>query len=239
MSWERLCLVAGFITLSEASNSPLMAEAYRFGKIADAGKLISTLLEKENLKPEQLLVIFDVDGTLTSRGDPEEKETALPRGDAISVVNGLKKAGVNLVASSAWDDFHSVLVRINDLGLSGCFGYDLKSAVPVHKKERFASPVDGKLSVEIQWYGAGNAVSVQDPEVDPEFFRQKALAPYLVPAVAEKLNRHEIRHVVFIDDSEGNIGIFYDDAARLKLFDKIQVDTIELGDAEDDPAGHE
>ena len=235
MNWKNSYLVVGSIVLFGSSTLSLKAAVLQFDKISKVGDYIKTTESNEHIKPEQILLILDVDGTLTSEGTPEEGETAKPRGNAVSLMKAFKAEGINLVASSAWDDFKSVLVRINDIGLSDTFGVDAKHGQIVNKKEKFPSNED-KLSVDIHWFGIGNVVSVQDPKVDDEFFRQKALAPYLIPALAEKLKKQEIKHVVFVDDSEGNIEIFHQDVERFKLYDKIPVDSIELGEAIHDPA---
>jgi hypothetical protein len=84
----------------------------------------------------------------------------------------------------------------------------------------------------------GRIVSVIDPAVDDEFYREKALAPYFIHELHEKILKRKIRKVIFIDDSSGNCGLFRGDVERLKLYHGIDWDDINIGDPETDPPVH-
>src|SRR5208283_2815476 len=109
---------AGIILSTLCSTSPIWAKSLEFEKLSNVGDYIQK--ELSIFKPEDILVIFDVDGTLTDEGEPSGKKAA-PRDHSIALVKKLKVQGVQLVASSAWDDFKSVVVRVDQLGLAECF----------------------------------------------------------------------------------------------------------------------
>ena len=168
--------------------------------------------------PRQVLLVLDVDGTLTNYSMPGEHETQA-RGNAVEFVTKMVDRGVNVVISSAWDQFDETLERLRDLGLSEKLRISQKtcfSGIPIQV---------GALTFEGSECHTGLVSSVQDPVVDRRYYREKAYAySYVYPNLESAL----ITHVVFADDSSGNVQQFLSDLQRAGIFKNAQVKTFTL-----------
>lgn len=166
----------------------------------------------KGIKPQEILVVFDVDGTLTMDSTPDPSHTALPKNQAPQVIKVLSQMGVRIVISSAWKDFNQTKKTINELGL----GFLLQGLSYMRLYERFNVAK------------AGSVVSVQDTTQPTVYYRKKAHAPRFVypDAVLESVKR-----VIFCDDSSGNIEEFKNDMAEYDEYiygSVVPVDYIEI-----------
>jgi hypothetical protein len=213
-----------FILYSHSSF--LFAEDFKAKKIASVDTHVDSLLETGDLQPHEILIIFDVDGTLTDQILPNDKIPARPRGKSVTLVKRLKKKGIHLIASSAWKNFKGTLKRIRELGLSDAFEANTSQGHEIQQQEMNFSNSDREEL--IRYYLEGNIISVQNPCIDAIYYRQKAMAPYLVPTIREKLESRLIKRVLLVDDSIRNIEFFKRDVDRLKLYQGIEIDSFLL-----------
>ena len=218
-------LLAAFVWTGTLQLS--MAADISMDHIADVEQLVTHAMTAGKLQPSEILVIFDVHGTLTSKRVPDQNPV-IARGKAVPLVQRLHQQGVNLVASSAWNEFRAPH-DLGQLGLDEPFGCGKESTSGASTFKTH----DGK-EVKVNGYSNGNAVSIQDPQVDPRYFRQKALAPYFVLG-QEKMNR--IKQVILVDDSAVNIDYFKIDVQRFGLYPNVAIDYVTLSDPDRDPAG--
>jgi hypothetical protein len=176
--------------------------------IRKVARKVSRLLKDEiNLvKPEEIAVVLDVDGTLTDHSQPG-KHPVKPRYDSTDVVCKLINQHVNVVISSAWNIFDETLGRLTALGLAKDLG------IMDPSQTKFGTfNVNGTF---FDYIYLGKVVSVRKhPCLDDIYYRQKALAPYVLGFGTN------IKKVIFADDSGSNIQIFKEDIKKYKLYPK-------------------
>ena len=179
---------------------------------------------------EQILLVLDVDGTLTNYSDPDDHKNDKPfgaRGNATNFVTGMVNSGVQVVVSSAWDKFEDTLGRLEKIGLS--------EALNVNRNDIKCNNDELELNNKIfklNYCKVGFVASVMDVDFNSIFYRQKAFAfKYVYP----EMDMTQIKHVVFADDSGGNIKIFKEDIERSQLFPMAHIDTFLLSLAEGQP----
>ena len=86
----------------------------------NAFEMIENLI-KNNVLGDEILLIFDLDGTLTDKPEPALGIPVQARENALAFAQFAKTHGVNTFISSAWDIFAETLYRIDKLGLSELF----------------------------------------------------------------------------------------------------------------------
>lgn len=181
------------------------------------------------LPPKDTLVILDVDGTLTNCSDPNgpciNPDVLAPRGNAVNFVKQLSENGYHLVVSSAWNKFSDTLERLKKIGLA-----DTLKIMPEKEDDCSIKSLTAEVKIELLDYCKNGLVaSVRDMfNYREKFFRQKALAVYFVHP---NLDMNTIKHVVFADDSPGNIKIFKEDIIKYSLFPNAKIDTFSLTSA--------
>lgn len=200
----------------------------------DASKIPLQVLQYKTEKKipySKMLVVFDVDGTLTNKSNPESPGGIEARGGAVALVRLLKNLGVKVVSSSAWDDFGETIKRLDNLGLSKDLGlrgekkfkardlyFDMKSHKLTQKKPK------KKEAQPVTIVQQGNVASVK---TEGQYFRNKAIAPYTIYS-ARKLDK-DVKAVFFIDDSEANIETFISDVKQYNLYRKAKyIDVLPL-----------
>lgn len=205
-------------------------------KISEAHSHILNLQQKYGA--DAVLVISDVDGTLTSLSHPDDSPKAppaVPRGTAVQMIQDIQQKGSPIVVSSAWDNFNGTTKRLTELNLS--------KTLEIPPDQKFRSRPDvirvhGAL-IRVEYYEAGNAVSIkvlkQTGQQDPYYFN-KALAPYLDPDIKENIESGKIKKVVFLDDSERNHDVFAADVKKYNLYPGASIDYIKLAPPSEDPA---
>jgi|GEM_PF-3035289 len=79
-------------------------------------KMYTEKLLNNNVPPESILLVLDVNGTLTNFTSPNSKNIQA-RGEAVPFVKNMVDKGVRIVISSAWYSFGETLERLRSLGL--------------------------------------------------------------------------------------------------------------------------
>lgn len=169
---------------------------------------IATIIS-QGIDPSTITVVLDVDGTLTNHYDPTgytEKTPIFSRGDAIKTVNWMFAHNINVIFSSAWNKLQETISRLNKLGFGQYVAGDINSEIKSFK---------GK---ELNVMSSGHAVSVQDRNADPYYYRQKAFAAYFFDEeLAEKTH-----YLLFADDSSENTRTFQRDIQQHKIYPNLQ-----------------
>ncbi len=196
----------------------------------------------------QLLLITDVDGVLTSEARPGEPSEVYARGQStetsVTLIQRLHGAGAQIVASSAWPIFEQTMERIQRLGLGLEFQAEHGVSIIDESVSITHDTTDAQFSflirglqepLSLSFFRAGNVVSVKS---EGSHYRQKALSPYFISGIREKIDLGLVTEVVFVDDSLQNIDIFRQDVERFGLFAGMEVHLITLGDPRlDQPFG--
>ncbi len=185
--------------------------------LCDVEDYMNDLLKKQ--KPSSILLVLDVDGTLTNYSQPDDDHEILERGNAVNFVTNMINIGVNVVISSAWPEFEETQKRLKELDL-----------LTILKAEKPGIEYVGNLglkhlNIQFQCYHSGHLSCVKDPGISEDYYRQKSLAYKLVYS---DLKEDNITHVVFADDSKGNVQHFMSDLERAKLFSKAEIKTFIL-----------
>jgi hypothetical protein len=168
---------------------------------------------KASVDPKSILVVFDVDGTLTAHSYPtSDFKNVEKRRDSVEFVRFLLNQGIKVVISSAWSPFGETIKRLNALELGDALG--LKGVDRATKYDEKQINVRG---MDVSYQKEGKVVSVRGSwSNDWFYYRQKAIAPYLVyrPEILD----NEIQYVLFPDDSSGNTATFLKDVKTQKLY---------------------
>lgn len=168
-------------------------------------------------RPDETLVILDLDGTLTNHAQPSLIGLAA-RGNAKNFVQDIIEKGYTVVVSSAWDNFDETLGRIKFLGLDKHLGVNDSICA---NRNLCINDFTAKFHV----CQSGNVISVRDLDNKDPYYRKKAFSfLYVDPSI----DISKIQHVVFADDSSGNVSTFRKDAHRAKLFRDAELDTFTL-----------
>jgi hypothetical protein len=171
------------------------------------------------IQASEVVVIFDLDGTLTVQPNPTNpNEKVVLNTDGKSVTAKFNENGFHTYVSSAWNVFDEITKRVHLGGLSEIFG--IYADTQVETKSFFIQTQDEKGAV-LQSIRKGRVISVQDSKIAPKYYRQKALAPYVALSPKEIEN---IKRVIFIDDSMGNIEYFRNDVRRFSLYQGAHVE---------------
>lgn len=170
------------------------------------------------VSPESILLVLDVDGTLTNYSNPNDHigQPAEPRGDSVQFVKDMVNKGVKVVVSSAWkvqeasgsfDDregFRQTLRRLRDLKLDEVLKLDTNTQPKCGAQSIFR--------ISVGYCHLGLVASVGSDYFD--YYRRKAFAfKYVYP----DLDLDTIKYVIFADDSEENIAEFRKDILRIGL----------------------
>jgi hypothetical protein len=208
--------------------------------IYDVQKHVMTRIEKGKIKPEELLVIFDVHGTLSDEPTPKPEHVKLrPRTNAIEFVYYLVSMKIKRLAASAWPWVEQVEQGLIDLGLQEAFQIEIGKRQ--HAKYYEIRP-HARFDIPVTYVRNGGLVSVElFSDVVPEklvSYRAKALTPYIALSPADLLH---LKEIIFIDDRKSNVQAFRDMVDQYHLFrfatvegvsalHTIQVSTIQLLD---------
>lgn len=172
--------------------------------------------------PHEVVLVLDLDGTLTDRSRPGE-EIAKPRGNAVAFVKDMVARGVKVVVSSAWNVFEETLRRIDDLGLT-----ETLKVNEIRKRSNVEANFGDLKNARVDVFQAGLVCSVRDPNVSSKYYRDKLFA---VTFVYPDLDHTLIKELVFADDSTSNFGIFTYDRQRSNLFPKATLRPFPLSEA--------
>lgn len=186
--------------------APEVIERKNIEKLSVVSDKVHQLL-MNGVSANEILVIFDVDGTLTTVSDPTKYRGRFdydvsPRDNSPEIVRDLIRKGVNVILSSAWDKFEETLYRVSRLGLLEDLG--VKDIMKDTKRNEYPFISVGFLyPIHITMISAGNIASAGRPSETDGFYRDKNLASW-----ATSINPSEIRKVIFADDSKVNVDIF-------------------------------
>ncbi|MBF0313106.1 MAG: hypothetical protein HQK52_06795 [Oligoflexia bacterium] len=143
------------------------------------------------------------------------------------MVKALKKSGAEVIISSAWDNFPNTLARIRALGLA----QELGLSVDDGKQDSTVLMAADKQKVSFTYNQNGNVISVRDIDSKDQYYRNKALAPYLLLGADAAKKK---KNIVFVDDSHGNIQAFKEDVARFSLYANAEINYFKLEKPEQD-----
>jgi hypothetical protein len=213
-------------------------------KICQIDTYIQHSLKSKAVLPQELLIVVDVDGTLTDVANPNSIHSGVKaRGSSVTMIDRLLADHVKVVISSAWHDFSATLHRLDEIGLGKNPGLksthensypdsiNPRSAEISVTQDQAEHTAHSKISVEYARSGQVVSVRAQD-ELDHKYFSQKALAPYLVWSAAEMA---QMRRVIVIEDSVRNINQFDSDIKKHNLFPNAKIEYFLLGSADVDP----
>jgi 8-oxo-dGTP pyrophosphatase MutT (NUDIX family) len=183
--------------------------------IWDVGTHVEQLLEN-GYDAEEILIVFDVDGTLTNFSEPHHHRGGPfpPRENAVSLVRSLDHKGITQIASSAYHKFDHTLKKLHDLGLSKEFGITPATSRTLHQVFALKSKTTSKVD-EFHSFSKGNVVSIA--EKGSQYFINKAMAPQIVLS-PEALNK--IKRVIFVDDNKDYVEQFRKDTQKYPVFGK-------------------
>lgn len=216
---------------SAYSNNGVPIHSYEIDKISEMQEHLNQVLK--TMSPQHGVLIFDIDGTLTSKSVPDHLPPT-SRGHSFQLVQEAAAKGFHIFAVSAWRDFSHSTNRIFQLGLGREFGMPQLPDPAIQKQTQFIDYTQPPgTPVAVSYFRIGNIISVMDPKADPIHFRQKALAPYIV--MKDSIETGHVQYVAFVDDSAGNIGQFKHDVTRFRLYPGARIETFHLGEPIHDP----
>ncbi len=190
----------------------------------------------DGVQPESILLILDVDGTLTNFSKPQDSQNIGARGGSVAFVKNMVERGVKLVISSAHPSFEGTLGRLRDLGLEEVL--QIPRTGSYNKSDEYILFDD--IKVRFCHFGlvASVAYFMDTASFMPMPFNyyQKVLAyKFVYPALKEKT----IEHVVLGDDNAQIVADFGRDFKRLKeekgLFSSAQTKLFTLSPARGEP----
>jgi 8-oxo-dGTP pyrophosphatase MutT (NUDIX family) len=179
--------------------------------IAGVGTHVKQLLA-QGYNSDEILVVFDIDGTLTNYSEPSNNPgpNFPPRKNAVKLVQDLHQQGIPLIASSAYHQFNASIKKLEDLGLTQEFGVKQSSKAHYPKLNLTKENQYTGNSFGFDYYKEGNVVSVSHS--GNNYYIKKALSPGIaLDAAAQK----KIKRVIFVDDNPKYIQEFSKD---LKTF---------------------
>ncbi len=180
------------------------------------------------------IVVFDVDGTLTIFSTPNDRIKTKLDDDRKAVkrlaLSLFKKGDITLIASSAWSSFPSryerkdtvcygTLDRIEGVGLNEVFQVQSNISENLDGSSHKKTLIKPSYSDEdLIIHQSGKAISVKKASSSDEFFRSKALAPYV-----DNENAKKSELVIFIDDSGLNLNLIEQEIRTLNLYPHAKV----------------
>jgi len=211
-----------YATLSDSNNNASGQSPANIHKIITCNSIEEVQNDHINKKIDinnNVLLITDVDGTLTNHAEPSklnENEASHPRDGIMNMIPYYKKRGCNIIAASAWDHFGpgkrpsmpkdvGTLGRIQQIGLADIFNINT-SIKTTHE--------DGNISYNI----CGYVISARNKNTNNPYYGEKALTPYYHPEIKDKLEKGIIKTVIFMDDSEGRTSDFNNHIIKYNLY---------------------
>lgn len=152
-----------------------------------------------------VLVVFDLDGTLTMEQNPDDTEYGIkatrPRVAFVNFLQYLLDNGVQVIISSAWDKFEGTVGRIQAIGLSGMLAGET---------QEFSGNIDVKFrdrwdTERVNILQNGSVISCSEPRTENRYFRHKAFAALYATKSAKGTA------YFLIDDSDKNVKLFGED----------------------------
>jgi hypothetical protein len=154
-------------------------------------------LFKNGIKPENILVILDLHGTITiERSHLCNKKLRAKEGviDQLKLIK--EKYQIQPFLCSSWSSFPDILQDINNLGMNDLFNVKNKTG-EFKDLEKYS----------IHGYQEGYVVSAKFRKTKNIYFKRKGLAPLFYSKDCYK----KITHVLFADDSAHNLSYLTDD----------------------------
>lgn len=179
----------------------LVNEIKEMAYISEVRAYISKLIES-GTHPTQILVILDLDGTITNDREPcEDNEEAEFRIDADFLLLECFAKGVEFIITSAGADPQRSVNTLIKLEQSAMFNGEALQLVDIGYGQR-----------QFEGYAIGRVVGLR--EKGQKYYRLKALAPRLFYKPEQLLS---FKHVVFADDSKLNVVPFIEEIGNLGL----------------------
>ena len=172
-------------------------------------KIYTEKLLNNNVLPESILLILDVNGTLTNFTNPNHSlnsKNIQARGEAVPFVKNMVDKGVRIVISSAWHSFEETLERLRHLSLEEVL--KIPSTQPYVQNDDYILFND----IHVKFCALGLVASI-GYLANTSYYSRKAFAYKLV---YPDLNEDTITHVVVGDDNEQTIKDFGLDLNILK-----------------------
>lgn len=187
---------------------------------------IENLQTKNNYKAEEILIISDLDGTITQYPSPanysdqklvfnEEHEKysekkGLHSNNSIEIINNFVKKGINFIVSSAWSKFDETLLRVEEIGLNPLF---FSSSIISGYAE------DKSKNNAYQYIRLGNIVSVRKKNDNAkDLYQDKFFSGLALDAV----KKNNIKVIVFLDNNENIIKSFKEDALQRNIYPNLE-----------------
>lgn len=171
-------------------------------EINDVGIFLMAMLNT-GVKAEEVLVLFDVDGTLTNCSEPKRNKSDYPpRKDALELLQWAKSQQMHLVVSSAARNFVNTLRKLRFLGLAETLGTPLNlisaSQPEILHTSHWENNNNTLLKEKFISYQSGSVISVRKAGAEKVFMNKAHAIMYSKPR--EILNG--IKRIVVIDDRE-------------------------------------
>lgn len=179
------------------------------------------LLLNQGIALHEILVILDNDGTLTKSKEPAVK--ANQRGKASAFVNKLRELNIDIIVSSAWNDFEQTLDTLEQI--------DIADSLLVDRNEIKEINFRTSINRDVKGFRSGLVCSLKYANSD-KYFRQKALTPL---AIFEENQIKKYKYIIFADDSNTNIQTFANDVLNLPLANNVEVLMYALVPSIDEP----
>jgi hypothetical protein len=175
-------------------------------------------LINSGVAPNEIALVLDLDGTLTTEDTPSNLHikflTVKERDSSTTFVKKYVNSGMNVIVSSAWNNLLATVKKLELLGLKETLG------VYNSVEELNNTPSD--------WNGfkvlcAGNVVSVRKENIFDKYYRCKAFS---IKLAYPEINVNQIKHVIFVDDSGGNVQLFAQDIGDNRIGLNADVDVV-------------
>jgi len=161
-------------------------------------KLTKKWAKNPAIKPDEILVIVDNDGTLTlPRQQGSDNYEA--REGTLSFLQALKNAGVHIIIASAHQEFSKTLAKLSAIGALDILGIKRPVSEPqLEKSDLLLQEYYGqdRQQVAIEKFQHEQVVSIGRAVEDYDFDR-KAYVPMTLP----ETTKHAIKQIYLVDDS--------------------------------------
>lgn len=161
-------------------------------------KLTRKWAKNSHIKPDEILVIVDNDGTLTlPRQHESDKYEA--RDGALSLLEWLKQQGVHIIIASANQEFTKTLSKLSTIGALKILGITNPVSEPLLEKSDLELQEyygKGRQQVAIEKFQHEQVVSIGRALEDYDFDRKA-----YVPMTLSEATKHAIKQIYLVDDS--------------------------------------
>lgn len=205
-----------FFVILLCSFSALAKEEFH-ADITDIGYVGAFLkgILSAGIKTDEVLVLYDVDGTITNCSSPSKNKNDYPaRANAIQLLKWTVEQNIPIVVSSAARNFRNTLKKLQFLGVADILKIPLtKELIPrAVKMENLITVLNPVSNVQDKFifYKSGLVISAREFSSE-EAFIKKALAVRVALSDAQMA---KIKHVIMIDDRADYARSFSEDIKK-------------------------